>query len=297
MEDVKGYLNEDANEEERQAAEQVSEGLATLRLQKKVKAVATERASRNRRNSWWRATLTLLLLLAAGLSWLWVNNTKEEVSDSPTIDSTPPPPPIFPDTPIIEPIGDPINTPSEEQEDKEVEKAPEINKPATNLPIAQADPVLPPPAYSAPATYLRGQNEEQENKVLIDQLWYTSYPLQGLKPGDKFSAVDQLLRERRFSTAYVRLQRLDRQSTSSDTLRYLQAYTLLEMGQGEEASLLMSQISKPPKAWLPQLTWYQGLAALLADDKTAALAVFRGLAAQPEHPYYLQAKKAIELYE
>lgn len=291
MEDINKYLNDDASEEERTAVTRLREGFTALRIQDKVKTAAAARAKQRRRNNAIGLLLLLLTLLIA--AWLWFSQGKSVATSLTTEESTeqnktlPTAPGLIEEEPALEIKEEvpPIETPQRE--------APVT--PPKEIPIARAE--LPPPAYGAPDTYLRGQTEQKEGKELLDQLWYTGYPLTGLKPGERYLVIDELLRERTFTTAYVRLQRLDRQVTPNDTLRYLQAYTLLEMGQGAEALTLLDQLEAPPSQWLPQVQWYRGLAALLAGDKTGALGVFREIAGQAKHPYRQQAKKALELYQ
>jgi hypothetical protein len=297
MEDINKYLNADANEEERAAAALLQEGFSALRLERKVEAAAAARAraKRQQRNNRFGAVLLLLSLSIA--FWLWFS--KQETTTSA---------PFTEEKPVEQEKKLPTSpAPAEEEEPASVleKEAPPVEtpertiptRPPGNVPIAQAEPSLPPPSYGAPATYLRGGTQEAAGKKLLDQLWYTGYPLTGLRPAEQYMAVDELLRKRTFTTAYVRLQRLDRQLVPNDTLRYLQAYTLLEMGQGQEALALLDQLEQPPAEWLPQVEWYRGLAALLVDDKTTAMAIFQKIAKQKNHPYQLQARKALKVYQ
>ncbi|WP_367388956.1 hypothetical protein [Lewinella sp. LCG006] len=295
MEDIKKYLSDNASEEERTAAERLKEGFSALRIEGKVKAVAAARAraKRQRRNNTIGILLVLLSLSIAIGIWMArkpaasTSFTTEEPVEQETTTSPIPPVPAK-DQPVIDTQEKEAPTASPQQD---VPTSP----PPREIPIAQAE--LPPPPYGAPDTYLRGQSEENQDKALLDQLWYTGYPLTGLQASAQYLVVDEHLRARNFTTAYVRLQRLDRQLTPNDTLRYLQAYTLLEMGQGMEALALLDELEQPPAAWLPQIEWYRGLAALLADDKTLALGIFREIAKKINHPYQLQAKKALRLYQ
>lgn len=290
MEDINKYLNDDASEEERTAATRLREGFTALRIQDKVKTAAAARAKQRRRNN--TIGLLLLLLTLSIAAWLWFSqkqNTPPSLTEEPkeqkkTLPTAPPPVDEEPAIEIEEEVP-PVEVP---QRDVPV-------SPPKEIPIARAE--LPPPAYGAPETYLRGQTEQKEGKELLDQLWYTGYPLTGLQPGESYLAVDELLRERTFTTAYVRLQRLDRQLAPNDTLRYLQAYTLLEMGQGQEALTLLNQLETPPSSWLPQVQWYRGLAALLADEKATAMGIFKKIAKKINHPYQQHAKKALAIYK
>ncbi|MGH1438009.1 MAG: tetratricopeptide repeat protein [Lewinella sp.] len=294
MEDINKYLNDDASEEERAAVDRLSEGFTALRIKGKVKAAAAARARAKRRRRNNAIGLVFLLLTFFFAVWLWFPR-KETVSSPLTTEDVfeqentlPSAPKPVEEEPVIDIEEEVLPT---EIPQEEAPAAP----PVREIPIARAE--LPPPPYGAPDTYLRGQSEQKEGKELLDQLWYTGYPLTGLKPTEEYLAVDELLRERTFTTAYVRLQRLDRQLAPNDTLRYLQAYTLLEMGQGPEALTLLDQLETPPVEWLPQVEWYRGLASLLAGEEAKALAIFEKIAKKINDPYKLQAKKALNLYQ
>ena len=94
MENIDDYIDKDASAEERQAAEQVLDGLNTLRLQNKVQQVAALR--RNRRRTAWRrifGLLSLLLLMVVGVLYFWpkLDNSPPEIeSFSSTVDPTTP---------------------------------------------------------------------------------------------------------------------------------------------------------------------------------------------------------------
>jgi hypothetical protein len=163
-------------------------------------------------------------------------------------------------------------------------------------------------------------------KALLDQLWYVDYPLFGLKTSDAYDRADQLLQQRNFSAAYLALdeieqaqidslslsiarenqKRLEKDPTASpiaaspmanDTILYLKAYCLLEMGEGQEAMFNFSRMRFPDPAWIPQLTWYRALALLQANKRSEALALFNTIAANPGHPYRKQARKALKLLQ
>lgn len=295
MEDVNTYLNEDASDEDRQAAQLLEEGFAAMRLEEKVGAAVTQRQALEQQGRLRRIFGALILLIILVGAWWWKNQAIEDEIVPPKKTEL-----RKEQQEQQQPVEEPEDTPPTEEINNEAPVTPpNTPPPPPNIPIAQADPgpSLAPPPYGAPDTYLRGQNEEKEGKALLDQLWYTAYPLQGLTPGEQFAQVDELLQERTFPMAYVRLQRLDRQLEASDTLRYLQAYTLLEMGQGQEALLLMDQMEDPPASWAAQMEWYRGLANLLMDDKAAALIIFQELAEQPSHPYQFHAQTALQLYK
>ncbi len=73
MEDFKQYLNDDAEEEARAAAEQVRMGLSGLRLERKVAQVAAERKALLRRRFWSRlvSIATLAFMVGAAFLFFW----------------------------------------------------------------------------------------------------------------------------------------------------------------------------------------------------------------------------------
>jgi hypothetical protein len=310
MEKYTQYMNDDADDDERQAAAQVMEGLAELRREAKVHKLALERAALRRRAFWLRLFgMVVALTLMVGATYLFLSQKKLPVTDVPT-----PQPqerntlPIPPAAPTI-PAGPP----------KTIKK---------QAPIAELnrDEPLPNPRYSAPEpAMIRGdETTNKALKVLLDQVWYTEYPLLGLQTATNYGNVSQMLQQRDFNAAYIALdgfereqiaafrrrmdrinqERMEKDSTykpvaamwpPNDTLLYLKAYSLLEMGEGQEALLYFNQIRDPYPTWTPQLNWYRGLALLLTDQRAEAIALFRQLANQPNHPYRRQAAKALEI--
>jgi tetratricopeptide (TPR) repeat protein len=159
-----------------------------------------------------------------------------------------------------------------------------------------------PPArsrYPAPATQLRSLNGSAEDakalKMLLDQLWYTDYPIPGLQPTGAFAETDQLLNRREFTTAYARLDRLERKLPDNDTLRYLKGYCLLELGQGAEALAYLEPLQGRVAAWNAPLDWYQALGLLQSGQQDKARAAFRRIAAQNGHPFQAYGKKGLEV--
>ncbi|MBK9491532.1 MAG: hypothetical protein IPO07_24115 [Haliscomenobacter sp.] len=132
-------------------------------------------------------------------------------------------------------------------------------------------------------------------KALLDQLWYVDYPLLGLDVSKAFPNIDEKLKKRDFTAAYLELEQLGSTRPTNDTLHALQAYCLLQTGEGQEALLHFDQIQSRQLDWDPQVEWYRGLALLLADKKPEALAQFTTIAANSGHPYRRQARKALKL--
>lgn len=233
--------------------------------------------------------LGALIVIIAGLFFYLRNQPSQAPpeTDSPVIqEEQEENAPVSPEPSIIE--EETTTTPNEEQPPKEEQ---------TTRPIASAtETELPPPLYPSPN--LRGSQVENETwKTLLDNLWYTSYPPEGMQFVEPFDQVDQLLKERNFSKAYVRLQLLERKIPENDSLSYLKGYCLLEMGEGTEALRYFNSIEKEQSKWSPDLDWYRGLATLLTGNKEAAVRNFEAIRQDSKHPFQQQAKKAVLLLE
>jgi len=274
MEESQQYLNDNADDDERRAAAQVMEGLAGLRLEAKVRAVAAERAALQRRIRRQRFFVALVaLVLLAGVAYFILKDKKTPVVVPPTV--------------------------PQQQEQNTPPPAHKTDEKRTIEPIAQLRPSerLPNPRYAAPEpTMIRGdETENKARKALLDQVWYTGYPLTGLKTGKTFNKADENLKKRDFNAAYLELERLAGQMTQNDTLLYLKGYCLMEMGEGSEALTYFDPLQGRHASWEPQLQWYRGLALLLTDEREKALTLFKQLETQPKHPYRRQAEKAAGL--
>ncbi len=299
MEKYEQYLSDNADNDERRAAAQVMEGLAGLRLEAKLREVATEQAVQHRRTLWRRLLFTLaaLAFLAAVAYWFFSKK-----------DARPSVPPIEKQAPSS-PSPTKKQTPEQNKSEKPREKPPIAQiKPKEEVPVAPdpifptfavQDEVIPVPLHAAPdLVAARGQGEANAAlKALLDQLWYVTYPLQGLEVSRAFSSVDENLKKRDFTAAYLELEQLSSTQATNDTLHYLQAYCLLETGEGQEALLHFAQIQNRQLARDPQLQWYRGLTLLLADKRSEAIALFNVIAANSGHPYRRQARKALKLLQ
>lgn len=307
MENIDDYIEEDATAEERAAAEEVLAGLQALRLQDKVQTAAAARQAL-KRAQWWRRILSALTILLLGFLTVWwllprfnagppTEPESTEVIEAPTHDA---PPTINIDEEAV-PTEETANPPTTAPvEDPIPPQAPPVKEeaPTTSPPMPIAEATLPPPAYPAPNSRLRGTPAERdEHQIRMDQVWYTSYPLTGLELTGQWSAVDTLLRERSFPRAYVALQRLSRELPGNDTLQYLQAYTTLEMGQGQAAAQMMEGLIAVPSTWRPQLRWLQALSLLLATEEEKAMNIMVELASDRDHPYQPHASKVLRMWE
>ncbi len=278
MEEYEQYLNDPGDEEERRATRQVLDGLSELRLQAKVKEVALERAALYRRVFWQRFLLAVVALaLVVGAAYLFFG--KKSSPAAPGLPTEQQRNPSTPDTQSIPP--------------------PNSSGKKIDRPVVQLNPAerLPDPRYAAPdATSFRGEEQNNQRlKKLLDQIWYTDYPLSNLSVQEPFLNAHTSLKNRDFNAAYVELDRLERQFSQNDTLRYLKGYCMLEMGEGYEAQAYLTSLQGRHTGWDAQLQWYRGLAMLLAGEQDKALTQFRQMAASPRHPYHRQAKKAVGL--
>ena len=328
MEDYEQYLSNNAEDDERRAAAQVLEGLAGLRLEAKLREVAAEQAAQHRRTLWRRLLFTLaaLAFLAAVAYWFFSKNV-----------STPSVPPIekqAPSSPSPSKKQTPeqykLEKPREKPPIAQIKPQEEVPVPPDPIfpTFALQDEVIPEPLHAAPdLVAMRGQGEANAAlKAQLDRLWYVDYPPFGLKIDATYRSADQLLKKRDFSAAYLALEQIEQMQADSlslkiarenqkllekdptaspvaasplanDTLLYLKAYCLLEMGEGQEAIFYFSRMRFPDPAWIPQLTWYRALALLQANQRSEALAVFNTIAANSGHPYRRQARKALKLLQ
>lgn len=282
MEDVNQYLNEGHSEEEWEAAQKIKRGLLVLHIQEKVKAAAAERATLHRKRIWrWIVTAAVLVVLAGAALLFWRTPVPTALpSSAPTPETTPPTEETKSQLPTAPPAGQKNATPPG--------------------PIAQVRPDerLPNPRYAAPEVMMRGDDTTgtaDDKQTLLNQLWYTNYPLDGLIAEGTFATADQLLRARDFPAAYINLQRLARQSPQNDTLRYLKAYCLLEMGQGAEALPHFEALQGHVAVWDAQLEWYRGLSLLQAGQTEAATSIFKQIAEHGRMPYRAYGKKAVRV--
>ncbi len=281
MEDLKQYLSNDADEQERAAAEKIRAGLSGLRLEAKVAAVAAERQAWLRRRSWQRLTVVLAtLVVLAGAVFLFFREKETPVLPPPT---------------QIQPSQEPGN------QQNIVPETPDEITPGSrkSVPMAsnQSPQGLPDSRYPAPN--IRGENSEEDKawQTRLNQIWYTDYPPNGLVVTDTFKKADQLLRARDFTSAYVQLQRLERNLPANDTLRFLKGYCLLEMGEGTEALTYFEKLEQRHPDWEMQLQWYRGLGLLLTGDQQKALIIFKDISSVARHTYQQQSKRAIQLLE
>lgn len=299
MEKYEQYLSDNADDDERRAAAQVMEGLAGLRLESKLHEVAAEQAAQHRRRFWRRILFTLAALAFLAAVAYWFLGKNETMPAAPPSEKPAPSAPA----PLKEqaPEQDKLEKPREKPPIAQIKAKEEVPVPPDPIfpTFALQDELIPEPLNPAPDLVGR-RGESQANtalKTLLDQLWYVDYPLPGLDISEAFPSIDEKLKKRDFTTAYFELEQLGSARPTNDTLQSLQAYCLLQTGEGQEALFHFNQIQRRQLAWEPQLEWYRGLALLLADKKSEALAQFSAIAANPGHPYRRQARKAMKLLQ
>ena len=277
MENFKQYLSEGADDRERETARQVLDGLTGLRLEQKVAEVAVERQALLRRKFWARVIWGATLAVIAGVAFWYLQKPapglEEKLIEQPGLQQ-----PIANDTPA----HTPPQIPKQTQE--------------KSNPIAQNNSSKRLPSPRFPSPNIRGQNSEDKAwEAMLDQVWYTEYPIIELGLSEQFGKADQSLRSRDFSSAYIQLQRLEKKLPENDTLQLLKAYCLMEMGEGAEALTYFEKLNGKQAAWEMDLEWYKSLSLLLTGDQEKALSAFRKIANNARHPYREQGKKALQV--
>ena len=230
MEDYKQYLSEGADDREREAAKQVLEGLAGIRLEYKVEEVAAKRRTWLRRRFWGRMGLGAILVLIAGLMVLDFLK-RENSAQQPT------------PTQQIEPISPPQQQPVPEQTFEPARKEPIAKRPLN--PREQAEQPL-----------LRGVQSDVDSTTnrLIDILLRvtehndTSKKLAPYESTGLWGDALQLLKAKKPAEAKTIIFKLDeRGGRMSMDAQWLLGIALLEEGKLEEAQAIFEKIAKDPK--------------------------------------------------
>lgn len=327
--DIEAYLESELSQKELQAFEQemqqnkelaqevqlqkvLAGDLKTQLLREHITAALSEGAGHleNDQPSGslpWTTILGGLAVLLTAIAFLFLFNQKEttetpttipdpvtQQEDPPTTETVPP---SSTDEKTKEPITEPVPpkedkpAPAKKKEKKKTQpQKPPVKK---SYPIAEAKPLpdLRPPSHPSPQ--VRGGSEEDtEHKALLDAVWYTDFPPANTTFEAPLDKSFDLLKERDFTSAYVRLQMLERKMPDNDSLFFLKGYTLLEMGEGVEAFNYFNKIKQPPADWQAHIDWYKGLAYLLAKDPTQAATVFGTIKEKEKHPFQQQSSKA-----
>lgn len=175
-------------------------------------------------------------------------------------------------------------------------------KPAKkHYPIAQnTEPAkLAPPLYPAPnVRNVRGGNADKEEwKTLLDKIWYTDFPPTNTTFNEPYTEAANLLKERNFKKAFLKLEMAEMKMEANDTLRFLKGYCLLEMGEGGDAVRYMEQMENPSTDWQASIEWYKGLGVLISKGTEEAVPFFKEIAAKEKHEYQRQSEKVLEIIE
>jgi hypothetical protein len=282
MEDQGRNINGNPDTENR-----ILEGLNSIRLEERVAYAARERKSRLQI----RKRLGLLaigILIASVLTFLYLNAPEKTESI----------PPVY-TPPIQRPGQNETEQPAIQKPNEETPQ--EKPKKKYTGPIAQSRPESGPadPAYGAPRPQFRGEDAktDEERWELLDQVWYTNYPVAGLVIDSSLTEADQLLKKRAFNEAYVVLHRLQRSSPSNQKIRFLKGYCLLETGQTLESIPFFASTQNLSTQVQQRAEWYTALAFLHAGEMEQARQALRACSNQKKHPFYRQAQKALALFQ
>jgi len=228
MEDFKQYLNDDAEEEERAAAEQVRLGLSGLRLERKVAQVAAERKALLRRRFWSRIAViaTLVLLIGAAFLFFWNKENPAQPPSDPQqqMESTPPlqqqetAPQQTPEQPKKQSIAERPRTPREQAEQPLVRSVqPDLDTMTTRL----------------IGTLLR---------ITVNN--ETAYREENSDKRYGWGKIVQLLRDNKPTEAKVEIFDVYPDHPEGD---WLLGIALLEEGKLDEALALFEKMAKNPK--------------------------------------------------
>lgn len=273
---------------------QITKDLETELIREKVTAALSEKPNlndeRSRDNKWTGEILGILVLAIAVFFFF---NQDEEAS--PVVEEKV----EWPNAPKEVPAEDEIETkksasPKEKQNNSSAEK----EKPKKQ-PIAESKPPieLPAPLYPSPNLQnVRGGGEENEDlKNILDQIWYMDFPPEGTTFSLPFEKAGDLLIERDFTKAYVRLNLLERKNPENDTLNFMKGYCLLELGQGEEAIKYFEKTNNPPQNWQNYIDWYSSLANIINEDIQTAKSSLLPITKNRKHLYHDEALKALNI--
>lgn len=228
MEDFKPNLTDGADDAERRAAELVREGLAGLRLEAKIEAVATARRTWLRRRFWQRAIALSIGLLVLGALAFWKLGQKP--SGKPT-----------------EPAPQEQQIPRQIPDNQPNESSPRPAPTQSQTPIAERPQT---PRERAERPLVRGvftQLDSATSRLLIGLLDLTEKNPPTVAGLDWEKSV-QLLREGRPTEATTLIFNFEKQGeTAAAEARWLLALSLLEQGKVDEAETVFEKIARTPK--------------------------------------------------
>lgn len=224
MEDFDKYLKEDADEQERAAAEQVRKGLAGLELEHKIAEAAQARQQWLRRRIWRNMVLGAGLLVVAGAAYLFF--VRRNVA-----------PPSSPDVPGIQQVQTPPDAPQVAQQ------VPDETNPVAQRPAN--------PREQTGASNLRAVQSSLDSATnrLIDVLLKTTQDNAPSKKGatnestELWSDAVKFLRQNKPLEAKALLFKLEARGDDQNA-RWLLGIALLEEGKPEEALAIFEKISR-----------------------------------------------------
>ncbi|MEZ4918427.1 MAG: hypothetical protein R2792_04910 [Saprospiraceae bacterium] len=281
--------NINGNSDQSDAENRILEGLKSIRLEERVAHAAQERTSRMRMRK--RLGLMAVAILTASVLTIWYMNAPEKTESIPPVST----PPIQP--PGQNQIKNPA--PSQPTEGPQQEKAKPQKKYTGPIAQSRPEPGLADPSYGAPRPQFRGEDDktDEERWELLDQVWYTNYPVTGLVIDSSLIEADKLLKKRAFNEAYIVLHRLQRSSPSNQKIRFLKGYCLLETGQTLESIPFFATTQNLSTQVQQRAEWYTALAFLHAGEMEQAQQALRAISNQKKHPFYRQAQKALALFQ
>lgn len=217
LEDFKQYLNDDADDQTRDAAKQVYDGLEGLRLEAKMRAVASERRMWIRRKIWWWATVGAILTILSGSVFLLFLK-KETPSNLPNLEKTPPPV-----------VQQPISTPP--QQAPIAKRNPTPDEKANRPQLRSVQPDLDSTTIQL-VEFLLNITERNESALII-------YPNNERVNHKK--AID-LLRKYQPAAAKKEIFQIEISGEAS----WLLGIALLEEGKIEDAQAIFERIARDP---------------------------------------------------
>lgn len=266
--------------------EQVTSALATVDNQSDTSS--TTQASKKKYRKF---LFYFLLVLIAPSIWLVFSNR----SPAPLPDSSE-------NLPVMELKEEPqTKSPENEQEptDSKIKttdaKKTSNQSPSKKRPIASNEntPTIP---NITPPPNIRGEDLKSEKwNALLDSIWQSSFPPEGLQFAESYQKSANLLQEKDFTMAYVQLQILERQMPENDTFLFLKGYCLTELREGVEALRYFDKMSSEPTDWKGHLEWYRGFDNLLKGDVKKAVELFNKIKEDKKHPFNKQSDKALDL--
>lgn len=304
--DIEAYLNGELSEGQNNAFEQAMQGDEALRqevdlhkdvlealsgqgLREQVTAALNEPLHPEKKtNKRW--FLLLLLPLIGLVCWYFSQETAPEVSTTPTTVSTPKKQESAPSEEVETTTSAPKKTetkPTTPTQSKQPKKKPQ--------PIAQSPEIssIPP---RIPPVNIRGKSEDKEAwDALMNSIWVSQFPPANTQFSPAFAPSVQLLTDKDFNKAFVRLRLLERKMPANDTVAFLKGYCLTELREGQESLDYFAKMTAEPADWAAALTWYRALDYLLIGETEKAGNLLNTMAKDANHPFQKASQNALEV--